>query len=336
MKIKFYLLTYLVLALSVQSCRKDDGLVDTIPERDRVEQQVEDDGLLMEYLDTHYYNSVELSGIMNPTIDDIVITELLEGETLPVDHTMLIDDIESRMTSFSDVDYDYYILRINQGGGTEQPNFAGNIRLNYSGNTMDGEVFDSSANPVVFDLTSLIPGWGRVLPEFNVAELPAITNPDGTVTYNNAGVGVMFLPSGLAFWSSGAPGIGVYVNVAFKFELFETEDNDHDSDNIPSHLEDLDGDLFLNDEDTDEDGLVNFVDVDDDGDGVLTRYEDLEPDQDLLVDEDEDGDPTNDIGDGDPTNDDTDGDGVPNYLDTDDTCSNQDDENENGVPDCDE
>ena len=76
--------------------------------------------------------------------------------------------------------------------------------------------------------------------------------------------------------------------------------------------------------------------MDDDGDGVLTRFEDLEPDSDLLVDEDGDGDPTNDIGDGDPTNDDTDGDGIPNYLDEDDACSNVTDENSNGIPDCNE
>jgi len=31
-------------------------------------------------------------------------------------------------------------------------------------------------------------------------------------------------------------------------------------------------------------------------------------------------------GDGDPTNDDTDGDGIPNYLDTDNTESNKDDD----------
>ena len=55
-----------------------------------------------------------------------------------------------------------------------------------------------------------------------------------------------------------------------------------------------------------------------------TLDEDLEPDSDLEVDRDGDGDPTNDIGDGDPTNDDTDGDGIPNYLDSDDTASRDD------------
>ena len=48
--------------------------------------------------------------------------------------------------------------------------------------------------------------------------------------------------------------------------------------------------------------MPNFLDLDDDGDGILTKYEDLDED-------------------GDPTNDDSDGDGVPNYLDEDSTDS---------------
>ena len=103
-----------------------------------------------------------------------------------------------------------------------------------------------------------------------------------------------------------------------------TEVNDHDFDNVPSHLEDLDGDYDLTDDNSDDDSFADFVDSDDDNDGTLTIDEDLEPDTDLTVDRDGDGDPTNDIGDGDPTNDDTDGDGIPNYLDPDDTASRDD------------
>ena len=104
------------------------------------------------------------------------------------------------------------------------------------------------------------------------------------------------------------------------------EINDHDNDNVPSYLEDLNGNLNLTDDadDTDGDTFYDFVDSDDDNDGTLTIDEDLEPDTDLSVDRDGDGDPTNDIGDGDPTNDDTDGDGIPNYLDPDDSDSRND------------
>jgi hypothetical protein len=108
-----------------------------------------------------------------------------------------------------------------------------------------------------------------VIPEFNVAESYMI-NGDGTVSYNNVGVGVMIIPSGLAYYSAGTQGIGPYKSLIFKFDLLQTEVNDHDLDGIPSYAENYDGDFDINDEDTDEDGLVDFVDNDDDGDGVLT------------------------------------------------------------------
>ena len=125
----------------------------------------------------------------------------------------------------------------------------------------------------------------------------------------------MFLPSGLGYYSSAAGTVPVYSNLIFKFKVFQSEENDHDFDNIPSHLEDINGNNDLTDDNSDDDSYADFVDSDDDNDGTLTIDEDLEPDSDLEVDRD---------GDGDPTNDDTDGDGIPNYLDSDDTASRDD------------
>ncbi|GGI56261.1 carboxypeptidase-like regulatory domain-containing protein [Winogradskyella haliclonae] len=71
---------------------------------------------------------------------------------------------------------------------------------------------------------------------------------------------------------------------------------DSDSDSVPDTLEDVDGDNNLDNDDTDGDGIPNYLDQDDDGDGINT------------IDEDYDGDE-------DPTNDDTDSDGISNYLD---------------------
>ncbi len=116
-------------------------------------------------------------------------------------------------------------------------------------------------------------------------------------------------------------------------------DNDSDGDNVPDSIEghDLDNDGIQDNfptTDVDNDGLndaydgdtsgfgdpnglivttdpstdlpdtdgtedVNYRDIDDDGDGIHTRFEDLD-------------------GNGDFANDDTDGDGIPNYLDSDD------------------
>ncbi|RNC88148.1 MAG: carboxypeptidase regulatory-like domain-containing protein [Winogradskyella sp.] len=74
---------------------------------------------------------------------------------------------------------------------------------------------------------------------------------------------------------------------------------DADGDSVLDIFEDFNGDGDLENDDTDGDGVPNYLDEDDDGDGINT------------IDEDYDGD-------NDPTNDDTDGDGLPNYLDDDD------------------
>jgi len=338
MKINYFLFVLTTLVLTFSSCRKDDGIDEGIPERDRTEQQAVDKDSLLTYLSSHYYNSGDFTFDMegndiNASIDNLEITELMEGESVPAEHTLLSEVIETYTTNFLDVEYEYYVLKLNQGGGEEKPHFSDDVRVNYDGNTLDGEIFDNTVSPIDFDLLQLVPGWGKVLPKFNVSESNTV-NSDNTVSYFNSGVGVMFLPSGLAFYSASAPGVPLYSNVLFKFELYQTEVNDHDGDNIPSFMEDINNDGQLNNDDTDDNGINDFIDVDDDGDFVLTINEDLEPDEDLTVDRDGDGDSTNDIGDGDPTNDDSDDDGIPNYLDDDDTCSKLDYESDDGIVDC--
>ena len=325
MKLKPYILLISILFVGL-SCGDDgEDNVIQVPEADRTEQQVIDNDSLVGYLQTHYVN--ELILINNPSIlfNDIEINELPEDGDLPDpdQNSLLIDLVETFTTTYFDVEYDYYVLKVNQGGSDNSPNFSDKVRVSYEGILMDNTVFDSSISPADFDLTSTIAGWGRVLPEFNNAE-DFIINSDGTVTYNNPGIGIMFIPSGLGYYSASAGSVPVYSNLIFKFKIYQSEFNDHDFDNVPSHLEDLDGDYNLTDDNTDDDSFANFVDGDDDNDGTLTIDEDLEPDTDLTVDRDGDGDPTNDIGDGDPTNDDTDGDGIPNYLDPDDTASRYD------------
>lgn len=75
--------------------------------------------------------------------------------------------------------------------------------------------------------------------------------------------------------------------------------DDSDNDGVFDIYEDINGDTDLTNDDTDEDGIPDYLDEDDDGDGINTSDEDYD-------------------GDNDPTNDDTDGDGIPNYLDNND------------------
>ena len=326
MKFKLYILLITILLVGFSCGDDDDDGIIEVPEADRTEQQVIDNDSLVSYLQSHYVDASLLSN--NPTISftEININQLPDDGELPNpnQNSLLIDIVETLTTTYFDVEYEYYILKINQGGSENSPNFSDKVRVSYEGTLMDDTVFDSSSTPVDFDLTSTIAGWGRVLPEFNLAE-DFVINSDGTVTYNNPGIGIMFLPSGLGYYSAAAGSVPVYSNLIFKFKVFQSELNDHDFDNVPSHLEDINGDYDLTNDNSDDDTFADFIDSDDDNDGTLTIDEDLEPDSDLTVDRDGDGDPTNDIGDGDPTNDDTDGDGIPNYLDPDDTASRDDD-----------
>ena len=88
-----------------------------------------------------------------------------------------------------------------------------------------------------------------------------------------------------------------------------------DKDGIPAELEDINGNGNLEDDDTDGDGIPNYLDQDDDGDNVLTINEKPDPNGDGVLDDALD----------------TDGDGIPDYLDPDDDgdgIDTRDEENE--------
>lgn len=296
----------LCLTLSFLSCNNDDDTTD-IPEiiiRDRAEQQIADNDSIVKYLTSHYYNKSTFVGNSNPKTGDLVITKITDEVISNDADSLLINAVENKTVVYEDTDYEYYILNLNQGNGATSPNFSDNVFVTYEGFTLDNDVFDSAVTPVEFDLTTLIPAWRKVLPQFKVAE-SFVENGDGTINYVNHGTAVMFIPSGLAYFSNATTGISAYSPIIFKFELLQSSVNDHDADGVPSYLEDLnnDGEFTINfedltdetDDDTNGDGVPDYFDNDDDGDGILTINEDLN----------DDGDPTNDIG---PN-------GIPRYLD---------------------
>ena len=282
MKLKTYAILSLCFLAVLSSCKKDDDSFEEIPERDRAEQQVSDLDSLKTYLNTHYYNRATFVEPGNHTISDLIIKELPKddsGSFLPIpdpdSNQMLSEavDIDNpKVTTQKDVKYQYYYLALNEGGGVN-PHFSDNVRLNYDGFLPSGKSFDGSVTPVEFDLMSLIAGWREVIPEFKTAG-SYVENSDGTVTYSDYGLGVMFLPSGLGYYGN-PPSVTIpaYSNLMFAFELYQSEINDHDGDGIPSYMEDLNGDKNLYNDDTDGDGVPNFLDNDDDGDRVLTINE---------------------------------------------------------------
>lgn len=342
MKYSKYLIGCSILVALFLACKSDDD-DSTVPDRDREEVAAEDDAELIAYLETHFYNYEQFE---NPEadFDYKIVLDTIEGEN--VTKKPLIDDVIVKVVNRSETDHKLYVLKVRQGEGNPVT-VADSAFVRYQGQLLNGSTFDSNVNGFWFDLpgifatnsstggvvltNSTIDGFSQALAMFNAgslqkdAEGKPVISDDGLVQFeNDYGIGAVFIPSGLAYFARPPAGtiINAYTPILFSFDLLRMNSADHDGDNVPSSVEDLNGNAYMYDDNTDNDVIPNYSDGDDDGDGTPTANEDLEPDSDLTTDgADNDGDPTNDLGDGDPTNDDTDGDGIPNYLDPDDKAS---------------
>ncbi len=302
-KIKYACGLIIGLLFIATSCKKDDDVVEVIPPRDRGPEALRAQEEIEEFLETHFYNYEDFETdpenfkIKFDTIagDNASKTPLM-GQ---VDFIMVKDVVDT------DVEYKLYYLNVRDGGG-EKPHFSDYTINTYEGRLMNLDLFDSSVIPVRFNLvdtptsSGIIRGLQQAIIQFRGAS-NVISNPDGTLTFENYGIGAVFIPSGLAYYQYPPPtgGLNAYDQLIFSFELFESEVADHDEDGIPSYMEDLNEDGFLLNDNTDGAGAVNYLDDDDDGDGRLTKYE-------IEID-----------GNGNITFPDVDGDGIPDYLDSD-------------------
>jgi len=287
-KIKFYfILSMLTLALFSCSKDKDEELT---PPREYSVQYATDIKDIEEYLNTYYIEEVTANL-------DIKITKIPAGGTQVSVMKQTTYPIKFREVDLHGVKYKLYYLILNEGKG-ESPCNVDAVFSAYKGDylqqvTKDGVTtltateFDRSTNPSTFlGLTSVITGWSEFFPKLKVGTYSS--NSDGTVAYKDYGAGVVFIPSGLAYFSSGSGTIPSYAPLVFNVKLYELQRADQDGDGIPSYLEDLNGDGYVysftnttlypnaptnNPDDTDGDGVPDFLDVDDDGDNYTTKLE---------------------------------------------------------------
>lgn len=297
------LITSLFLAIFSMSCEKDDDGPETDPPRDRGEQDLEDQEALEDYLNTHTYNYEDFE---NPSEDFDYIVRFDTINEANADKTPLMESdlLETETVLWEDVEYTIYILKIREGEG-EQPRFTDDVFIRYRGELLNREMFDNSVVPVWFNLVGnngnvprAIPGFSHAFTKFKGASGYEV-NSDNTVTWeNDYGIGAVFLPSGLGYFSQAQGGIPAYSPLVFSFNLMRTNEADHDRDGIPSWMEDLNEDGNVINDDTDEDGTPNFADPDDDGDLIPT-------DEEIEIDEE----------DGTIIFTDSNNDGTPDYLD---------------------
>ncbi len=275
MKKLSFLLPIATLLLVLFSCDNDDdsGVV-YVPPHERSDEEVIAQEEIEEFLQTHYYNYEEFE---TPPVDfDYkIVFDTIAGDN--ASKTPLMDQVTYKMVTDlfeDDIEYKMYYLNVRQGEGDEV-GLSDIISLNFEGLFLeDLTVFDSAITPVNFDLTKSTEGFKHALVEFN-GSTGFTNNPDGTFTFDNYGIGAVFVPSGLAYFNTppATSPIEYYAQLIFTFYPFIVEKADHDQDTILTDFEDLDGDGFVFNDDTDGNGVPNFEDGDDDGDGRLTKYE---------------------------------------------------------------
>ncbi len=284
-KFKFYFLL-LLASLSIISCKKDDDS-STVPLRDYAEQYPKDLDSIEKYLKTHYMVVNNVDGQIDVDIKDLPTdgsqVSIWDNTQYPLKNRILKS--QNRLTNYvdgrikDDVDYKLYYIILNEGGG-EHPTVVDSVFTTYRGWTLDdNEEFDRSVAPFwstypVLNTgeVSLLTGYREFVPELRTAE-SSVPNPDGTIKFINSGVGVVFMPSGLAYYNAYSTGIPAYSPLAFLVRLNGLQRRDHDRDKVWAMYEDLNGNGDFYDDDTDGDNIPNFLDRDDDGDGFLTEYE---------------------------------------------------------------
>jgi FKBP-type peptidyl-prolyl cis-trans isomerase FkpA len=288
-KFKYYFIL-LLAGIAIVSCSKDHDDPETVPLRDYKEQYKADNDSIVKYLNTHYIKEVTANF-------DITIEKIPAGGTQTSIMNQTVYPLLSRDVYNHDVTYKVYYLSLNKGTG-EAPLNTDRIFASYTGSLLNGTVFDSSYGVgrsfelYMYAAQSVIDGWGEIFPQFKTGT-PSAPAADGTITYTDFGAGVMFLPSGLGYYGSGQDAIPAYSPLVFSFKLFSLQRLDHDFDGVFDYQEDINGDGYVYDfrdtaryptppatmvaDDTDKDGIPDYVDTDDDGDGYSTYYEITKP-----------------------------------------------------------
>ncbi|MFW0738981.1 FKBP-type peptidyl-prolyl cis-trans isomerase [Flavobacterium sp. T12S277] len=307
-KFKYYFIL-LLAGISFVSCsKKDDDEVVTVPLRDYATQYKADNDSIVKFLKTNYMTVVNSPGA--PEDQDVVIKKIVAGDGNVSIWDQKTYALKTRPVYSNDITYNVYYLVLREGTGSAPTN-TDRIVCSYTGTLLSNKVFDTSNNfqkdfnlfPYAPEKT-VIEGWSEIFPKFKTGT--SSTDGNGVITYSGFGAGVMFLPSGLAYYERVSDAIPAYTPIVFSVKLYDLQRMDNESsispatgdrtivgDGVPDYLEDINGDGYLYDyninktkypnppaglvDDTDGDGISDFLDFDDDGDGFTTRFEITKP-----------------------------------------------------------
>jgi len=285
----FKILSVFVICVVVASCSKTSS-ADPIALRDYKEQYTADLALINTYIDTHY---ITRDADYNVTFDTLIPTG--GHSSIRTDTAFQLRDTTVLQNG---VNYKIYFIKFREGT-KNRPTQVDSVNVAYKGiNLLKSATFDQAITPTWFRLPEVISGWSHIITNFHTGTYTPGTGGNGT-SFDNFGAGVMFLPSGLAYYSNGAGNISSYSPIIFSFKLYELRYRDQDGDGVLSKderkldplvnplirwKENPSDNLYKIDNtgavvtdvpflDTDGDGYANMYDIDDDGDHVLTRVE---------------------------------------------------------------
>ncbi|MFM9826024.1 FKBP-type peptidyl-prolyl cis-trans isomerase [Flavobacterium sp.] len=314
-KVTFYFIV-LITTVTLFSCQKDDPIAEITPPRAYADQYKTDFADIEEYLNSYYITVINNPG--KPDDQDVTITKIPDGGTqrsiMSYKDNVFVGStvypqLWSRVVKLHDVDYKLYYLVLRPGIGESPCNVDG-VFTSYRGDYLQ-RIAATTTAPVVpsyisatkfdenkfpqsfFSLLNVVRGWSEMFPLFKSGTY-SVNNNDGTVSYKDFGAGVLFIPSGLGYYSSVSNSIPGYAPLVFSFKLYDVFRSDTDGDGVDNYQEDLNKDGFMwsytntilypttsdypDDatryaDDYDRDGIPNFLDKDDDGDNYSTASE---------------------------------------------------------------
>ena len=269
----FRIISILILIITFSGCSKDTSPPGIFILRDYQTQYNADKLEIENYLRSHSIAvDTEFNVTFSPTTLDAPNAIYLQNTYPLLDTLVKQNNIE------------YHVKYIKMAQGTRQrATQVDSVLVNYKGTFLKDtdSQFDASYSPIWFPLQNVISGWSYIIPNFKTGDFVPAT-PTTPSSFNAYGAGVMFLPSGLAYYAGGSGSIGAYTPIVFSFKLYNLQYRDHDRDGILSKDErDLSIEPLVTKKwtinpinyDSDGDGTANLYDIDEDGDTYTTKSE---------------------------------------------------------------
>lgn len=284
MKRFFKIVCLAVITTFFASCRKDDPPVEEV-----IVPLAQQYPIDIANIETFLRENtiVDVSADFDVTFKRIA-TPNVDNDVSIMDQT--IYPIKFKIVNSDGIDYKLYYIEFTEGV-KDQPTRKDSIFVSYKGEYLrktaennsfvTNTTFENSVNPVWFQMETIDPssgvirGWKELFPLFKSG-----TTSDGIsgqTNYAEFGAGVFFLPSAFAYYNRPVSVIPAYSPLIFSYKLKGVRYTDQDRDAVLSKYEDLNGDGNFDNDDTDGDGIPNYLDFDDDGDGAFTRNEVRKP-----------------------------------------------------------